>query len=91
MFIKCIELNCVIDEVVCFRVFNLFYLVYLKLKLCIYCNLKMFILYDLVYLVFRKIFNYFFSIDFCFENIIYVFFNNLNSIFYLIDIFFVDN
>lgn len=51
----------------------------------------MFILYDLVYLVFRKIFNYFFSIDFCFENIIYVFFNNLNSIFYLIDIFFVDN
>lgn len=48
LFIKCIELNCVIDEVVCFRVFNLFYLVYLKLKLCIYCNLKKKCLYYMI-------------------------------------------
>lgn len=90
-FIKRTEPNRATDEVARFRVFNLFYLVYPKSKLCIHCNLKMSISYDLVYLALRKTFNYSFSIDLCLENIIHVFFNNSNSISYLIDIFSVDN
>lgn len=47
-FIKRTEPNRATDEVARFRVFNLFYLVYPKSKLCIHCNLKKKCLYHMI-------------------------------------------